>query len=64
MNEYQKLAIRALNQMRGNDADSAEIEAAIDWVDQQKECEYEDEDFEEYEEDASPPAAPVVPVPR
>jgi len=43
MNEYQKLAIRALNQMRGNDADSAEIDAAIDWVEQQDEGEYEED---------------------
>ena len=42
MNEYQKLAIRALNKMRGNDVDSAEIEAAIDWVDQQDEDEAPD----------------------
>ena len=59
MNEYQKLAIRALNQMRGNNANSAEIEAAIYWVEQQKECEYEDEDFEDREEDTAPDLPPI-----
>lgn len=59
MNEYQELAIRALNQMRGNNVDSSEIEAAIDWVEQQDEDEYEDEDFEDYEDDLAPDLLPI-----